>query len=228
MDGAKVIHRFGFGGYELSEVHLTLSRMTAEPNTFHDRDDVGNVLSEIIRIGRPTRGTTLVALVDLATGTVCDIHHLETPEPLPADACDVSGELSLLMSPTLCELAQKCVPERPWLQGFGWSTPGWELVTVVCRESEPAASEYETQYFWGWRYSNHLTMARVFPKRVWLSDAASADLLVRLAPVGVVGDAVYDALVGEAARVNGRHLLTRDQRARRTYDLLGVQHRFVG
>lgn len=71
-------------------------------------------------------------------------------------------------------------------------------------------------------------LSRVFPDRVWLSDVASAALLERLAPVGITGGAVYDALVAEAARTNGCSLLTRDQRARRTYELLGVSHRFVG
>ena len=45
---------------------------------------------------------------------------------------------------------------------------------------------------------------------------------------GVAGGAVYDALVGEAARVNGCRLLTRDQRAKRTYELLGVDHQILG
>ena len=42
-----------------------------------------------------------------------------------------------------------------------------------------------------------------------------------------VGGAIYDALVGEAARANGRTLLTRDRRAMRTYDLLGVVYELV-
>lgn len=69
---------------------------------------------------------------------------------------------------------------------------------------------------------------RVFPGVVWLAPEDGAALLARLAPVGIVGGAVYDALVGEAARVNRCTLLTRDQRARRTYDLLGVVYSFVG
>jgi hypothetical protein len=39
---------------------------------------------------------------------------------------------------------------------------------------------------------------------------------------------VYDALVGEAARQDGRVLLTRDLRASRTYELLGVRYELVG
>ncbi|MGB6058040.1 MAG: hypothetical protein WBF71_07225 [Microthrixaceae bacterium] len=38
---------------------------------------------------------------------------------------------------------------------------------------------------------------------------------------------VCDALVGEAARVNGRVLLTRDRRAVPTYEHLGVHHILV-
>jgi predicted nucleic acid-binding protein len=69
---------------------------------------------------------------------------------------------------------------------------------------------------------------RVFPVIEWLPPGDAAALLTRLGTIGVVGGAVYDALVGEAARVNGCLLLTRDHRARRTYDLLGVDHEFVG
>lgn len=71
-------------------------------------------------------------------------------------------------------------------------------------------------------------MMRVFPRTVWpMHDDASA-LLDRLGAVGVTGGAVYDALVGWAAHRNSTVLLTRDHRARRTYDLLGVEHEFVG
>ncbi|HQF02353.1 MAG TPA: PIN domain-containing protein [Phycicoccus sp.] len=69
---------------------------------------------------------------------------------------------------------------------------------------------------------------RVFPEVSWLSTRAQSALRQRLAAMGIVGGAVYDALVGEAARSHGLTLLTRDLRARRTYDLLGVDHLFVG
>jgi predicted nucleic acid-binding protein len=49
-----------------------------------------------------------------------------------------------------------------------------------------------------------------------------------MGPLGITGGAVYDALVGEAARAHGRILLTRDLRARRTYDLMGVDYEIVG
>ncbi|MEM1332182.1 MAG: type II toxin-antitoxin system VapC family toxin [Actinomycetota bacterium] len=71
-------------------------------------------------------------------------------------------------------------------------------------------------------------IARVFPDVAWLGSEDATALLRRLGVAGVSGGAVYDALVGEAARVNGLVLLTRDRRAQRTYDLLGVDHEFVG
>lgn len=71
-------------------------------------------------------------------------------------------------------------------------------------------------------------LERVFPDQVWLTPARSRALYGRLAAIGITGGAVYDALVGEAARTNGCELLTRDQRARRTYEALGVRFKFVG
>jgi len=69
--------------------------------------------------------------------------------------------------------------------------------------------------------------ARVFPEICWLQPAAARSLFARLGTLGVSGGAVYDALVGEAARVNRRILLTRDRRAVRTYDLIGVTYELV-
>jgi hypothetical protein len=48
-----------------------------------------------------------------------------------------------------------------------------------------------------------------------------------MAEAGVVGGSVYDALVGYAARCDGRVLLTRDRRAERTYRSLGLGYEFV-
>jgi hypothetical protein len=66
-----------------------------------------------------------------------------------------------------------------------------------------------------------------FPERCWLPAAAEDGLMARLSAAGIAGGAVFDALVGEAARVNGRVLLTRDRRTLPTYDLLGVTYRVV-
>lgn len=71
-------------------------------------------------------------------------------------------------------------------------------------------------------------VARTFPEVVRLDGQASATLLSRLPVLGITGGSVYDALVAEAARAAGARLLTRDQRARRTYDLLGADYTLVG
>lgn len=71
-------------------------------------------------------------------------------------------------------------------------------------------------------------IGRAFPTVYWLDDTSSAGLLRRLGTVGIAGGAIYDALVGEAARINECVLLTRDMRAKRTYDLLGVSYELIG
>jgi len=66
-----------------------------------------------------------------------------------------------------------------------------------------------------------------FPDACWLSARQQSTLLATLGDTGVHGGMVYDALVGEAARVNGRTLLTRDRRAMATYDFLGVAYSLI-
>ncbi len=67
-------------------------------------------------------------------------------------------------------------------------------------------------------------LSDAFPEPCWLNAKQQRSLLERLGTAGMVGGMVYDALVGEAARVNGRTLFTRDRRAIATYDLLGVTY----
>ena len=70
-------------------------------------------------------------------------------------------------------------------------------------------------------------LAIAFPDTCWLSPKDCARLLARMGPLGVSGGMVYDALVAEAALRAGRRLLTRDARAMRTYDLIGVSYLLV-
>lgn len=70
-------------------------------------------------------------------------------------------------------------------------------------------------------------LAAAFPADCWIDAAGMRQLWERLAPLGIVGGSVYDALVGQAAALAGRTLLTRDRRAERTYQSLGVGYRFV-
>ena len=70
-------------------------------------------------------------------------------------------------------------------------------------------------------------LTAAFPAECWLDPAGTRDLWGRLAPLGIVGGSVYDALVGQASAANGRVLLTCDRRAERTYRSLGIGYRFV-
>jgi hypothetical protein len=70
-------------------------------------------------------------------------------------------------------------------------------------------------------------LAAAFPQDCWLDADATRDLRERLADLGIIGGSVYDALVGQASAANGRTLLTRGQRAERTYRSLGVKYRVI-
>jgi len=67
-----------------------------------------------------------------------------------------------------------------------------------------------------------------FPESRFLDPDAAARLGEELADLGIAGGSVYDALVGAAARVHDLPLLSRDRRARGTYEQLGVDVRFIG
>lgn len=119
-------------------------------------------------------------------------------------------------SHTAHEVCRKVVVERrPGLAGHA----AFETYSVLTRMPGELAVDSSTA----------LTLLdRVFPVVHWLDPGAVHPLLARLGQVGIVGGAVYDALVGEAARINDCTLLTRDLRARRTYDILGVTYELVG
>lgn len=67
-----------------------------------------------------------------------------------------------------------------------------------------------------------------FSTPVLLPRASSVALIDELARLGIVGGAVYDALIAATARAVGGVLLTRDRRAAATYSLLQVQVEIVG
>ena len=74
---------------------------------------------------------------------------------------------------------------------------------------------------------SHLLQAN-FPHSSFLSAEQSTELLASLAGSGIAGGSVYDALVGMAARVHGRTLVTRDRRALETYRELAVSVELIG
>ena len=66
-------------------------------------------------------------------------------------------------------------------------------------------------------------LAHNFPASGFLGEAQAADLGKELAELGISGGAVYDALVGAAARQHRRQLISADARARPVYEALGVE-----
>jgi len=71
-------------------------------------------------------------------------------------------------------------------------------------------------------------IAQAFPDPCYLDARRQATLLRQLGEHGLAGGTVYDALVGAAALAHGRTLLSRDERAERTYRSLGVDYEWVG
>jgi hypothetical protein len=63
-----------------------------------------------------------------------------------------------------------------------------------------------------------------FPATRWLPERAQQRLVSEFAALGIVGGAVYDGLVGAAARHHRLTLLSCDRRAERTYQALGVDY----
>jgi hypothetical protein len=103
---------------------------------------------------------------------------------------------------------------RPVLAGHA----AWETFSVLTRMPGHLAVDTQTAA---------TVIYRTFPTVAWLTPDMSQALFAKLETIGILGGAIYDALVGEAARSNGRRLLTRDLRARRTYDLLGVDYELL-
>lgn len=66
-------------------------------------------------------------------------------------------------------------------------------------------------------------LAHNFPASGFLGEAESVDLGAELARLGISGGAVYDALIGAAARQHLWSLVSGDVRARPVYEALGVE-----
>ena len=107
-----------------------------------------------------------------------------------------------------------CVRRRPALAGHAL----FESYSVLTRL--PGAGRVDPA-------TANEVLQRAFPDRCFLSARQQDDLFRRLARANLVGGMVYDALVGEAARMAGRTLMTRDRRALRTYEAVGVRVEFV-
>lgn len=66
-----------------------------------------------------------------------------------------------------------------------------------------------------------------FPNSCPAPPESPLEILGRFAELGIASGAVYDGLVGLAARTDGRVLLTRDERAAPTYRRLKVSYELV-
>lgn len=71
-------------------------------------------------------------------------------------------------------------------------------------------------------------IAERFSAPLVLGAELSHTLPRELAHLGIAGGAVYDAMVALAAKQHSIPLATRDQRAKSTYDLVGVEVAIVG
>lgn len=66
-----------------------------------------------------------------------------------------------------------------------------------------------------------------FGEPLLLDEADAVSIPSVLSAIGVAGGAVYDAVVGLAARANGVPLATRDARATATYQAVGVEFEVI-
>jgi predicted nucleic acid-binding protein len=73
-------------------------------------------------------------------------------------------------------------------------------------------------------------LERSFPDGETLAPSGrlSREIMRRCSDHGIAGGGVYDAVVGLTAAEAGALLLTRDVRAARTYDRLGVSFELLG
>ena len=67
-----------------------------------------------------------------------------------------------------------------------------------------------------------------FPLTRFLDADAADALRSEISERAIAGGAIYDALVGATARSHALTLISRDRRARMTYEALGVDVRFIG
>ena len=70
-------------------------------------------------------------------------------------------------------------------------------------------------------------LAHNFPGSRFLSAEGGERLHARLAPLGIAGGAVYDALVAATAAEHGITLATRDRRAAETYRALDIDFELI-
>lgn len=132
--------------------------MSNSTELFTGTEDRVRVLTDILNHGPAVPGITLVAHVDRATLAVREVRSLPTL-PAVVDEDDYFNDKAIQeLSEVLRAVALDSVPARTW-DGVRHGPITGELITVVCRHGHATITPTETQYFLGWRYSNHLTAA---------------------------------------------------------------------
>ena len=195
-----VIHNPLHQRTELSALHFMLDRMTTSIELFTTDQDRTRVLTEILRLGGAVPGTTLVGYVDRSTLEVRAVRSISTPDAVLDDDSCFTDETIRALNDTLCEVAEECVPARAWTPDRRNGITG-HLLTVVCREGDAEVTPTESQFYWGWRFSNHLTSA--FDGEVYaVTPQGWASLYGRLSgPVPALTTGLADPALAEAERV---------------------------
>ena len=132
-------------------------------------------------------------------------------EDLPVALLDTSAAIALLVEDHEAHAAtlEAVRGRRLGLAGHAW----FETYSVLTRLPSPLRRSPAD--------AGRL-LAHNFPTAAFLGEAPAAALGQELARLAVTGGAVYDALVGAAARQHQWPLVTGDARARPVYEALGV------
>ena len=137
-------------------------------------------------------------------------------EPLPVVLLDTSAAMALLLEDHEAHVLtlDAIRGRRLGLAGHAW----FETYSVLTRLPAPLRRSPAD--------AGDL-LAHDFPASGFLAEAEAEGLGAEFARLGISGGAVYDALVGAAARQHGRPLVTGDPRAKPVYEALGVEIQIV-
>lgn len=137
--------------------------MPTYTRTLGDPQARRRVIGDIIRAASPGHGATVIAHVDIETHAIVAWQAIPTPKPvvrLTRHARSIVQENRADLSDLLRGIAREIVPDRTWSKGESrWGPITGELVTVVSRGGEARITDAEWQFYYGWRFSNHLTSA---------------------------------------------------------------------
>ncbi len=129
---------------------------------------------------------------------------------------DTSAALALVQreNPFHRSAGRRLLPCRRGLSGHA----AVELMSVLTRLPPPQRLSPAAAY--------RLAVTN-FPDSRFVSAAGTAEALAEFAAAGLAGGAVYDGLVGVAAREHRLPLITCDRRAEPTYRALGVTYQLL-